>query len=609
MVYRLIAPPWLADTGARRVLEGEFTAEQLQAYNAEGYNCFFLPNGPSAYTPGTTVSGTHIDDFRFVFVDMDLKDKHYESKDAFIDHVLGSGIEPTYVVDSGNGVHVYFEVSDLDAMSYLRLQRRLMRKFNTDEATTSIYQLMRLPGTLNTKDPDNLKPCEYVYQTEQIYTCESLSKLLPPITHADEQHCQQHYQKTYDPTAAQLTVDEKLPSKFSKLIRENNEVKSIWSGEGIDDRSIADFRLGHIMFANGFTREEARSVLVNSAKAITRAPVHRIGYADNIVDKIWTFEEAAPAAKAELMLSASVKDILSKSTSEQLKGTRFRCYPWIDGTEHGFRLGQVFGLVAGSKVGKTAVAMNLFRGFTSHNPDYDHFLVPLEQPGNELAERWRVMCGEDTSLHSKVQILSNYADDGTYRNFSLKDIKEYILKYQQVTGRKVGCVVIDHIGVLRADSRNGENNSVLSICKEMKSFAVETNTFLIMQSQAPREKAGSGDLELNKDSAYGSVFFESFCDFLVTLWQPLKLMYKDPICPTVSALKFCAIRSKNQKVDRIKEDVCYRLFFESETGLLREMTQAEEESFKFFNNRCVNKRKEDRKTSLVEYTSIKTGSA
>jgi hypothetical protein len=144
----------------------------------------------------------------------------------------------------------------------------------------------------------------------------------------------------------------------------------------------------------------------------------------------------------------------------------------------------------------------------------------------------------------------------------------------------------------------------MDICHSMKAFAIETNTMLIMQSQAPREKAGSGDLELNKDAAYGTVYFESYCDYLITIWQPLKRCYSEDGCPTVTAFKFCKIRHKKTGLDKINEDVCYHLYFDSNNEHMRELTQLEEKSFDFFLNKATNKRKQDRKTDLVPYSSI-----
>lgn len=600
MVYRCILPQWQAEKrpDLRRVVEGELSQEQLNILNADGYNIYFLPNHPNIYEAGTTVDGSHIDVFNFVYVDFDLKMGKYANKEDFISYVQQfPELNPTFIVDSGNGIHVYWNVLDLDAMSFLRLQRRLMRKFNTDEAVAKIYQLMRVPGTINTKHENAPKPCQYLYEGDSAYTCEELDKALSPITHEDEAYCKQHFDKTYG-NKDNIKIDDVLPLKFAKLLRENKEVKEIWSGN-TDDRSKGDYRLGHVMFANGFTKDEAASVLVNSAKAINRAPAHRVSYASSIIDKIWTFEEAP---NNELSLSSTVREILDKAGTS-LKGTRFPCFRYLDATHHGFRLGQVIGLVAGSGVGKTAVALNMFKGFVQNNPDYDHFFIPLEQPANEIADRWRTMCGTNTALHDKVHVISNYTEDGTFRHLSFTEIKDYIIKFQTITKRKVGCVVIDHIGALKKSGKDGENQDLMDICHEMKAFAINTNTLLVMQSQCSREKAGIGDLELNKDAAYGTVYFESYCDYLMTIWQPLKRCYHEQDCPTVTAYKFCKIRHKNKEKDEIQEDVCYRLFFEPSTESFRELTQLEEKSFDFFNNKSLVARKRDRKTDLVPYKS------
>lgn len=595
MLVRLLPPERLKGTIFPK--EGEFTQEQIEEFNAQGHGVYYFPNYPSVYDPAVKVDGSQIDTFEWVFVDCDVKDGVY-TKESFLDKILESPIGPTKLVDSGRGVHVYWEVSDLDAMSYLKLQRRLARHFNTDENVSKLCQLMRLPGTVNTKDEDNMVLCEVLYETGEIYTCEQLDAFLPPITHQDEQYCLNHYDKTYNLDRKNTKVDDTLPIKFCQLLKNNTEVKDIWSGN-TDDRSKGDYRLGHIMFASGFTKDEARSVLVNSIKAICRAPRHRVGYADGIIDKIWTFEEQPKATNA---LSTSVLDILTKC-GDNIKGTRFPCFSYLDNTVNGFRLGQVLGLVAGVGVGKTSVALNMFYGFAQSNPDMDHMFISLEQPQNEIAERWKLMCGEDTRLHSKVHVISNYDDAGAYRNLSLGEIKDYILEFQASTGRKVGCVVIDHIGVLKKSSKEGRQ-SIEDICHQMKAFAVQTNTFLVMQSQAPREKAGIGDLELNKDAAYGTVFFESYLDFLLTAWQPLKRGYDNDKCPLVTAYKFCKIRHKRPG-DVIREDIRYRVVYNPHNGHLRTLTQVDETAFDYFNTVCINLRKQDRKVEVIPYVSVR----
>lgn len=600
---RLILPKWLKEEQPNlKVKEGFFTGEQIKEYNAQGYNVYYLPNHPREYPTTGPVDGTHIDVWNCCFVDCDLKDRKYADKDAFLEAIGTAGVNPSRIVDSGNGIHVYWNVSNLDAMSYLRFQRRLMRLFNTDESIATLYQLMRLPDTMNTKIKDSYVPCVQLYVDSIQYTAEEMDRLLPPITTEDENYCQEHYNRTHGINQNDTPISEELPSKFGRLLRDNTEAKELWAGN-TDDRSKSDYRLGHIMFASGFTKEEALSVLVNSAKALQRAPTHRRNYAINIVDKIWTFELSQD--KEGLELSSSVREILQRS-GDTLKGTPFRCHPRIDNTVHGFRLGQVIGLVAGSGVGKTAYALNMFRWFAQKNPDYHHFFIPLEQPANEIADRWRTMCGGDTSLHDKVHVISNYDEDGNFRHLSFDEIREYIVAFQKKTKTKIGCVVIDHIGALKKKGKDGENQDLMDICHSMKAFAVQTNTLLVMQSQSSREKAGIGDLELNKDAAYGTVYFESYCDYLITLWQPLKRVHNEQSCPTVTAFKYCKIRHK-KKQDVVQEDVPYYLAFDSDTEQMHDMTQDQIISFNYFLPKATNKRKSDRKTELVAYQSVPQG--
>jgi KaiC/GvpD/RAD55 family RecA-like ATPase len=598
MLIRAILPQWRETSGLPKVVEGDFDEDKIKDLNENGaYNIYFLPNYPSQYDPSQTVDGTHIDTFQYVFADMDLKEGHYDREADFLTVLEQFPLQPTTVVLSGNGVHAYWEVQDLDAMSFLRLQRRLCRHLRTDEAVAKIYQLMRVPGTLNNKKATP-KKCEIVKTTGAKYSCEQLSKALPPISQQDEAYCKAHYDKTYG-LSKEVQVKEELPAKFMRLLKNSNEVRELYAGTS-GDRSRSDFRLAHLLFADGFSKDEAMSVLVNCDKASSRAPVHRVNYAKDIVDKIWIFENnfGAPAGS----LSSSVKDILRKGDS--VKGTKFPCWSVFDGTYNGFRLSQVLGLIGGAGSGKTTVALNYFYWFVKLNPEYIHVFVSLEQPEEEIALRWAKICGENETMHDRVHVLGNYNSDGSYRNLSLTEIEDYIKQLEKDLKVKVGCVVIDHVGVLKKKGRENESQNLIDIFHGMKSFAKHTNTFLIMQSQTSREKAGNGDLELDKDAAYGSTLFEWYADYIVTSHQPLKRVYAQAPHMTVTAFKVCKIRHKNVHKDRMKEDTLYALMFDPETERLREMTVEEEESYEFFNKQATALRNKDRKREPSRITKI-----
>lgn len=599
LICRLIAPQWLIEENPNlgKVKEGIFSTEEINEYNTIGYNVYYLPNHPSHYTGGI-VDGKDIDVFNYVYVDMDLKDGTYASKEEFVALVASAEVLlPSCIVDSGGGVHVYWKVSDLDVMSYLRFQRRLMRLFSTDEAIGQIFQLMRLPNTMNTKLKSTPRPCVELYTDDISYTCEQLDSILPPISLADEDYCQKHYNRTHKLEKTTF-IDGKLPPKFGQLIKTNKEVAKLFSSAS-NDRSKDDFRLGHVMLGHGFTRDEAMNVLYNSAKAMQRAPSHRYSYAENIVDQIWTYEEASPVQKTNT--SPTVRDILSRGEAV-VKGTRFPCNRLVDDTVHGFRIGQVIGIVGGAGVGKTSLTLNCFLWFCENNPDFHHFFFSLEQTTGDIADRIRTICEGNEALYDKIHLVSNYADDGTFTNYSMTMIGEHITAWEKETGLKVGAVVVDHIGVLAKEIKNSEQDGLIGVCKDMKKVAGTTKTLILMLSQAPREKAGVGDLELDKSAAYGTVMFESYVDYLICLWAPLKRVYTEG-APTIMSIKFAKIRYKKQGRDRIKEDTRYHLFFDPETERLRELTQDEERSAAHFMGRALIARNADKKTDIVQYES------
>lgn len=622
MIYRLIAPRWITEAEGYnpkqfpRVIEADLDDEQLQELNSIGYNCYWMPNSPNAIPEDRPIDGTDIVNWHYCYVDMDLKEGKYADKDTFIAKVLNEfPVDPTMIVDSGNGVHVYWEIQGLQVMDFLRLQRRLARCLDTDLAVAKIYQLMRVWGTNNTKEQDNYKPCELIYDTGKVYTAEELDKALPPLSPDDDTYCKMHHDKTYG-LAKQMDVSDELPAKWYRIFKKGTEGHKLFYTT-VKNRSAADFRLGHLMLAAGFTREEAMAVLVNTNKASSRTGVHRYNYAESIVTKVWGHvEDEEPSEvhdadydgedppKKKQSLSRSVRSILEASDTETAAGKRFPCSDLVDATVHGFRLTQVLGLIAGAGAGKTTWAMNLFRWFCERNPEYIHLFVSLEQPEGEIASRWARMVGDNPALLDNVQVLGNYNDDGTYRHLSLYEIEDHVKSIERTTKRKVGCVVIDHIGVLKKENRNGENEGIMELCQYMKAFAKNTNTFLIMQSQTSREKAGIGDIELDKDAAYGTSMFEWFADYIVTAWQPLKRIYDEAPHMTVTCFKFCKIRHKNTKLDRVKEDTRYALMFDPDTEHLRLLDEEEMTAFDFFNRKATSLRNKDRRRDPLPITTI-----
>lgn len=617
MLVRLIAAKWAKAEGlVPDTIEGDLSLDEIRKHNELGYNCYTWPNHPSPASyarvplnPRTErkrpIKGSDVDVFQWAFVDFDLKSKTYPDKDAFIAKVLESPTMPTRIVDSGNGIHAYWAVTDLDAKSFLRLNRRLSTFFRTDPAVSTLNQLMRVPDTWNVKDSEDPKLCAVVWEEQCSYSAEQLDQWLPPISADDEAYCVRHYDQAYGIGSANIKISEELPAKFLKLCRTNKELNSLYF-EPQKDRSAADFRLGLMLFNLGFTRDEALSVLCRTAKASERTKVHQHNYGLQIVEKVWDAgEEEVKETQSSLKFPmTSIADIAAQS---QTKGERIFCHPMIDATKRGFRLGDVLGLIGGQGNGKTTTALNVFRWFTEFNvnKDFIHLFVSLEMPKVEIQERWQLMAAElhksnpNVDWNRLVYVLDNYNEDGTYRELGLDDIQEYALELEKATGKKIGCLVIDHLGVLRQKStkKDNENEGLTGVCKQLKAVSIATNTFLIIQSQTSRAKNAGGDVELDMDAAFGTSSFESFTDFVMTTWQPLKRvigqMDKDRLL-AVTAFKMAKIRHKNLIEDKISADSAYGMAFDPKTELLREMTSDEHKSYEYWNKKATALRNKDR---------------
>ena len=84
MRFRLIKPDWATELAGPSTLEGEFEVDFVKEKNTEGYNVYFFPNHNSYPLDKKFLSGKDIDHFTKVFVDMDLKDGKYASKEEFM---------------------------------------------------------------------------------------------------------------------------------------------------------------------------------------------------------------------------------------------------------------------------------------------------------------------------------------------------------------------------------------------------------------------------------------------------------------------------------------------------------------------------------------------
>ena len=617
--FRLLKPDWgkefLEQNGKKvknpefvraiegpNTLEGCFDEKYIQRKNKEGYNIYWFPNHPTKniYTKEKRyLNGRDINVFEHLFVDMDLKDGVYKSVEEFLQKIEEFPLKPTLVMASGNGVHAYWTISDLTRDAYVFNQKRLIKHFNTDPSIFTVLQIMRYPGSYNTKKADEFKKTMIATALSGggPYKLKDIEKYLPELSSEENQKAQNHLDKLDGKVEIDFGGDvnlDELPDKFLKLLKKNRRAKVLFEDVEKGQRSEADASLTNILYREGFSEKEAFAVISNSKKALSKGP-NRYEYAMNTVKLIWNNPPKLDKRQKEKVKNSSLQfktvGEKLKAGRKSIKGERVNGPEFFDCLYNGWRKSQVMGMIAGSGVGKTTVALKIFRDMIENNDDDEVFVFfSLEMPEHEIEERWINLVGKDSNLANRLYVIGNEDEEGEPRNISLQDIYFYCEDITKKTGKNIKSVVIDHIGIVNnvvdlnlepsfnaeGDVEGGKGSrralSLPNMMKAMKPLAKMLNTFLIVLTQTTKTK-GAGDVAIDKDGAFGSAAYEWMMDYIITLWQPLMRVYKETDI-RILAWQYAKIRSKNRN-DGVQTHQQCLLSYNMESGDLDEISGEE----------------------------------
>lgn len=584
--YRLVKPVWAQPTLANgepnpkfieaidgpNTIEGcGFTREFLKEQNDKGYNLYFFPNHPSkdVYAEGTKhLNGRNIDVFNFVFVDMDLKDGKYASKDEFIHKLRQFPLKPTLVVDSGNGVHAYWRISDLDRGAYVITQLALIRHFKTDDSIWTVLQLMRVPAYNNTKRHKDYVEAKIVPSDSSslTYSIKDFPKELYELDQKTVTKAQNHVArlegKMEIDLGSEVNADE-LPDAFVELMVQNTEIAQMFHNpKSVGDRSSVDMKLANILFNKGFNIREAMAVISNTQKALEKG-AHRRDYAQTTVGKVYSDR---PKNKFKTV-SEYLREEGNKVLEPQIFGPFYLDHgvlgePW--------RRKELLGVIAGSGVGKTAFALNIIRDIITNNPLNDDVYVffSLEMSKGQIIKRWLKLVGENSPLADRLYVVDTQDDKGMPTHIGLQEIYEYCTELMQVTGKHIGAFVVDHFHIvsshinihkkpnfgIKSEQNTGygdiQNLSLNGLATQFKSLVKTLDSFGILLTQTTKEKGG-GDLPIGKDGAYGVSQFEWVVDRIVSIWQPL-MRVQHLAKNSYLAFQYAKMREKHPN-DKIKE--------------------------------------------------------
>lgn len=616
--YRLIKPDWAKpklDNGQpnpkfvqeiadpKNTHEGyNFTPEFIKQKNDEGYNCYFFPNHPSkdVYAEGVvSLAGKHIDVFNFIFVDMDLKDKVYASKEEFLDVVSKFPVKPTMVVNSGNGIHVYWSIQNLTREEYVFSQLALLKYFKTDESVFTVLQLMRLPGYNNTKRHNDFVPASIIeeHSSGASYTLDQFPKeIFSALTPEEIKRGQKHL----DRLDGKLTINapeyvnlDEIPDIFFDFINDpvNEEAKKLWMDPKghYGDRSGADMKLANILFRNNFNKKEAMAIISNTQKALSHP--NRKHYTEMTIDKVYTEK-----LNSKFMTVGQHNRTVDpeKNLGALIKGTNY-----FDTSVLGnpWRKRELLGLIAGTGVGKTTVTLKWIKDSIENNPDNDDIFVffSLEMSVGQIVQRWNRLVGETSPLADRLYVIGAENEKFEPRQIGLQEILEDCQELKKLTGKNIGMVAIDHIGIISKHINinkkytfgiDSEMNagfgsiktlSANSLASQLKPLCKMLDTMIVVLTQTTKEKQGAGDLPLGVDAAYGISNYENIMDRIITIWQPLRRVQAQ--CKYhFMAFQYVKIRELHQN-DKIKILEPKVLTYDMTTGDIRPSTQEEYQEF------------------------------
>ena len=465
----------------------------------------------------------------------------------------------------------------------------------------------------------HIQLAEILIYSEYSYTVEELFEHLEPPTEIQfkklEKHCAKLDGTFIMPEINDIDFDT-LPVSFIQLMENNDRIRELYQTpkEAAGDRSVADYSLAQELFTKGLDFSECVQVLSNGVKAKSRTDGRE--YAFNTVEKVY---EARTEEEAKEQ--GSFKTVSEYLRSDEINTTQVGAYvngsPYWDVLEEKWQTSQVLGIIAGSGVGKTETTLNEFKYMAEADPDSLFVFFSLEMPERQIIKRWLTIIQGNEKLCDNLIVVGNEDEEGMPRNIGIQDIYSYVQRIEKRYGKKVRTVAIDHILILARtmdpkkkpvieaefEQRTNRDGSLTFSQKGLmyacKVLAKALDVFLIIQSQTTKEKAGDGDVPLGVSAAYGSAAFEWYCDHIITIWRPLKLVGAETdLC--ITGFQYAKIREQSEN-DGIKQGVYRYLYFNQSKKSFRNTTTSEFEEANLLMTKVNAKRALKDKNTLTNY--------
>lgn len=160
----------------------------------EGFGIFFTVNG---FHGGKRTNET-LTNLNGFFCDIDYPDKINKTPDLIHNYkqdllaeLYEGGCLPTYIVETKNGLHVYWlfkmpiylkdlnpEQQDRLKVLYRDIEEAILRRFDGDPGAKDVARVLRVPGTMHQKDPNDMFEVKLIHSTgEERFTFSELQNI------------------------------------------------------------------------------------------------------------------------------------------------------------------------------------------------------------------------------------------------------------------------------------------------------------------------------------------------------------------------------------------------------------------------------------------------
>ncbi|MFH1728623.1 MAG: hypothetical protein ABIA04_09420 [Pseudomonadota bacterium] len=297
--------------------EGYFTEIQIKKYNRDNYNIYYFVNEVKVPRGIRNAKNIYVKKINALFVDCDLKDylednkvnqekypgatlgkligngKQYYSKKEFLDEVRKFHLQPSKIVDSGYGIHIYWHLKNTPKLfpvdDFAFFQQALANYFNTDPVKDPV-RVMRYPGTYNVKYNRN-KLVKYINKNcdENLrYSYDDFYKIFYNEIIELQNSAKKRGRPKKPLKIDNITVSSQLPRSFANILKIKPKIWKLFKCIGdkyANDTSKADYALSCKLITNSFCYEDIYSILANAPKVSNKDSRYIESYINNTISK------------------------------------------------------------------------------------------------------------------------------------------------------------------------------------------------------------------------------------------------------------------------------------------------------------------------------------